>query len=424
MPGATTTILTPSDRQVLDLFFLIKEKSGTDLQIQILGAPDTIGITPESSQLKLILESDLSLISTATIAVGQANIRYHAHRVNSDPNHPEQVNQHSAIYSSISITYSNHGQFNSNAALEWQPIILKFLRERHLLPAVGEANQSQVEEQLAVLSAVRTSATDQIARTNDFFRGLVTQFEQKQQDLDTHYETRRKDLDRKHQENLADIEMRQTELDKLRQQLDDRDNTHARRALGSEQIKTLQARQKEFQISPATAQLRRPIHVIFVALLLATFSGAVWSLYVWGTTPADSWGPITITSAIKTIVFGFGFLTSAGLYISWMNRWFDKHADAQFLTKQMEIDFNRASWAVEAALEWKSDQGEQMPDVLLAGITKHLFETKPGESADYSPMDALASNLLGAASTLKLKMAGSEVELDRKGINRLQKSEG
>jgi len=108
-----------------------------------------------------------------------------------------------------------------------------------------------------------------------------------------------------------------------------------------------------------------------------------------------------------------------------MNRWFDKHADAQFQTKQFEIDINRATWAVEAALEWKNIQNEEMPEALLAGITKNLFEgsTATGETVEYSPLSALASGLLSSASNVKLNANGYEVSYDAKSLKKLQKQE-
>jgi hypothetical protein len=77
----------------------------------------------------------------------------------------------------------------------------------------------------------------------------------------------------------------------------------------------------------------------------------------------------------------------------------------------------------QAAPEWKGIQGEQMPDAFSAGITKHLFDAKPGEAADYSPMEALASSNLGATSNVKLNTGASEFSFDRQGIQRL-KSDG
>jgi hypothetical protein len=104
-----------------------------------------------------------------------------------------------------------------------------------------------------------------------------------------------------------------------------------------------------------------------------------------------------------------------------MNRWFDKHAEAQFVTKQYEIDINRATWAVEAALEWQRAQGGEMPPALVNGITNHLFERERGESAEYSPLEALASSILGSAASMKLNMAGTEVNMDRKSIRAMTK---
>jgi hypothetical protein len=62
-----------------------------------------------------------------------------------------------------------------------------------------------------------------------------------------------------------------------------------------------------------------------------------------------------------------------------------------------------------------------MPDLLLTGITKHLFEVSPAEQAEYSPLEALASSILGTASNLNLDVNGSKIILDRKSIKEIKK---
>lgn len=280
-----------------------------------------------------------------------------------------------------------------------------------------------------MLSAIQAAAGDQIIRTNEFFQEMTRNFEARQKELEDQAIQDRAAVEELRQSAIADADKRRAEiederkrLEALRAELDDRDNTHARRATRTDLVEVLKQRQQSFSVSKDTVRLRRPIHAIFLVLLAATGSGAAWSMYVWGSLPSTSWTDVaSVSSALKSVVLSFAFLTSAGLYISWMNRWFDKHSDAQFVTKQYEIDINRATWAVEAALEWQKRQGGDMPPALLNGITQHLFERQGGDIAEYSPGDLLASSLLGSASNMRLNLGGAELNLDRKGLREMTK---
>lgn len=197
-----------------------------------------------------------------------------------------------------------------------------------------------------------------------------------------------------------------------------------RRAIRGELINTIQNRQLKFQLSPETSRLRTPIHFVFLLLLLFTLSGAIYTLLEWGAATIENWDAHTLSLIVKPVAFAFAFVTAAGLYITWMNRWFDKRAEAEFQARQFEIDINRASWAVEAALEWKGIQGEQMPEALLTGITKHLFEIHASDSAEYAPLEVLATSILGTAANIKMQLAGNEISLDRKSLKEISKSNG
>ncbi len=414
MPNHDTTILTPSDRTILQLFDELDPQFEGSIQVQVAGLSGSL--TRDSGLLNDILDADGSAITSITLKNGGLSAQYIArHQVNSN-----NLIAH-AFYSVIRLTINDNNRPDDDFIVKTHTIVQRFLVENSLLPArQALSNQDDLRPNVALLSAIQSSASDQIARVNQFFADLTEQFDTRNQDLEAKYNGRIEKLEEQFAAKDKALQSEREALEARQKELDDRDNTHARRAIRGELIQTIQLRQKSFTISPETQQLRWPIHVVFVLLLIGTSIGAVWSLYVWGTNPNDAWGSVTVTSALKTAVFTFGFLTSAGLYISWMNRWFDKHADAQFQTKQFEIDINRATWAVEAALEWKNIQGEQMPDALLTGITKHLFEQALGEVPEYSPLEALASSILGSASSLKMNLNGNELSLDRKSIKQIK----
>lgn len=83
-----------------------------------------------------------------------------------------------------------------------------------------------------------------------------------------------------------------------------------------------------------------------------------------------------------------------------MNRWFEKYAKIEFFLKQLQLDFERASWVVETSLEWRKElDGSVLPEVLLNSLTKNLFsDTSHGEEEQLlHPTDQVLSALLGNA---------------------------
>ncbi|WP_244031088.1 hypothetical protein [Methylobacterium sp. J-090] len=422
--------MLPTDAQIKRVFDALEKAMGTQAQYSFVSLGGTL--TRDDELFKRFIRANSSALNSASIN-NSAGVTV-SFTPRSIPG-PQGYDTPHPYYSVFSTNVADQDRPSDSVLADIQLVLAVQLTKEKLLPGhLSGDDESDTASQSALLSAVQRSAADQIARTDELMARLTEQFVERQASLERLYVDKAAHLEQLHiEKNLKldesreqqenDISQQRDTLNQDRKALDDRSNTHARRAIRGELIMTVQERQRNFAISKDTMALRRPIHLIFLVLLAASFGGTLWSLYVWGTAGNDSWGAVTVTSAIKTAVFSFSFLTTAGLYISWMNRWFDKHAEVQFQTKQFEIDFNRATWAVEAALEWKGLQSEQMPDALLSGITKHLFDARSEEATNYSPLEALATSILGSASNLKLNMGGTQLDLDRKGIAKLKSAE-
>ncbi|MFD6316938.1 hypothetical protein [Methylorubrum thiocyanatum] len=412
MSNYKKAVLRFSDKQLIFLFGKLSEELGSIANYSIDGISSQIGSDDE--RLKQFLAADVSVISAARVSGVGFSVSFQA-------TDPDKQPYYSVISVNTNDGYNAEPKPDAESIGRCHLIIGKFIKRQNLDPGIlGRTPGPILEPHVALLSKIESSAADQIEKTNEFVQEITSRFDIRGQELEARYAARRQKLEDEIAAKEAIIHADQQRLEERKKELDDRTNTHARRAIREDLVKVLRERQSQFTVSNKTRGLRAPVHIVFVTLLASTLVGALWSLYVWGSYANDSWGAMTITSAVKTAIFSFGFLTSAGLYISWMTRWSDKHADSQFQLAQFEIDINRASWAVEAALEWKGAQGEQMPEALLAGITKHLFEAGKQESADYSPLEALASSILGSASNLKLNMNGSEVAYDRKSMKELK----
>jgi hypothetical protein len=113
-----------------------------------------------------------------------------------------------------------------------------------------------------------------------------------------------------------------------------------------------------------------------------------------------------------------GFAGAAIYFIRWQDRWSQIHADEEFRLKRLDLDVDRASWLVEVLLEWRGEDGREIPAELIDKLANGLFD--PGRahpSATHPVEDAIAS-LLASPASLKLKLPGGEVNLDKKAIDR------
>jgi len=293
-------------------------------------------------------------------------------------------------------------------------------KARHAAPLFGdpEAFQTVITSHQTILTRLESSlanVADNFARerlaleskNSEYKAHLSAEFDREKEILHSEY--------RKKEETLRAAE---ESLEERKKQLDDRDNTHARRKIREDLKKRIDDHSKAFQLTKGTKSLRTPIH-ISVLLSLALLGTLIsYYGYIAATTPTSASGLTDIALlVVKPLGLTIAFLGLLTWYLRWMNRWFERHAEAEFQLKQFELDVDRASWVVETALEWRHEQHAAMPDHLIESISRNLFsKSDKDEGADMHPADYLASALLGRASGLRLKLPGGEIEYGAKAL--------
>jgi hypothetical protein len=193
---------------------------------------------------------------------------------------------------------------------------------------------------------------------------------------------------------------------------------HARRKI-REDLKTVLAERSEtFKLTSGTQDLRLPIAL--VALLAIIVFGAAFFLNLWYAIGHDQSG---WTPTIRQVALGAALASTLVFYLRWQNRWFEQHAQEEFRLKRMALDVDRASWVVELAMEWKDDEGGELPAELLSRLTANLFDQPKHGDEPLHPADQLASALFGSASEVALDIPGrGSMKIDRKGIKNLQQA--
>ncbi len=240
----------------------------------------------------------------------------------------------------------------------------------------------------------------------------------------TEAESESKELEAAYQSKVEQLAAEAEKLEERKKLLDDRDNTHARREIRADLKRRIQEHASSFNLTTGTRRLRWPIHI--AALVSLTVIG--WLIVSYSSSTVQIAGQQSFTVEliallIKSIGLTIAFLGIITWYIRWMNRWFERHSEAEFQLKQFELDVDRASWVVETALEWRQTQDSTMPAPLIESISRNLFsKSEKDESADMNPADYLASALLGRASGLRLKLPMGELEYGPKALKEAAKT--
>lgn len=263
-----------------------------------------------------------------------------------------------------------------------------------------------------------------LLRLEDLSQRLIEQNEQYRKDLDEKLSKDRlkieeekkvflEEVKKENDSRDAAVKAREEELNARAKELDDRASRHVRRQIRKDFLEKLASREKQFALSGSTNSKRSVIHFQFGFLLLISAAVIANGLIAVVDAPRDIY-------AYGRLLFGaVGIAASTIYYIRWSDSWFRQHADEEFRLQRLALDFERASWVVEMALEWKQEKGEDIPHDLIERLTANLFSSGASSEVSRHPAEDLAAALLGASANVKLNVPGGELNLDRKGIQRL-----
>jgi hypothetical protein len=366
--------------------------------------------------LDQVLKKRLTVIQSISVSNGGFSISFQ--RGGSD---------NSAIFDSLSFNDNGQGPVPPEKRTEAAVYLADKLRAFDPDRGVSSKEEAQLTAlHASMLDKLELLASDLIVKYDDKRTALERSFDEKGQRLEEQIDEERARIKGEHDKRDESLVERETKLAQRLAELDDRDNTHARRQIRKDLLGVIQERTSSFLLTSGTNRKRGPIHVAF----LGTLAVLAWLTFSFASSSIDAISKsnesATVLAALflRSAVVTGGFLATVFFYIRWMNRWFEQHADAEFGLKRFQLDVERASWVVETALEWKSADAGPIPRQLLDGITRSLFEHHAEKREDLqSPADQLASALIGSASNIKLSAADGNAEIDigRRGLNKLKK---
>lgn len=318
------------------------------------------------------------------------------------------------------------------------------------LPKSGKASDS-----IVALQALQEST---YARLEKQLEDLFAQTIQVRKELDESVRKKTEALEEafnaKQQEADVKLREREEELVRRAKELDDSDNTFARRKIRDGMLNDVTERVNNFDVSAVTRTARRPVArgmllLIYVFLALMAWTGFELYYdrelqYLTGSVAASlkqqasQDGPASvslpkpgnlelaatllrdslterITLWIRFSLLTVGLVGSIIYYIRWQSRWAEQFAATENSLKQFHLDVNRANWVVETCLEWRKETESLIPAPLIESLTRGLFTRDSPTPQAIHPADELASALVGSASKISLAVGDSKIEYDKPG---------
>ncbi len=323
------------------------------------------------------------------------------------------------------------------------------------LPKSAKASDAVVAQQAiqeATFARLQKQLEDLFEQTVEARKKLDDAAQEKSDELEAAFVARQQEADSELEGRKAELENQAEALKKRAAELDDSDNTFARRKIRDGMLSDVTERVKNFDVSEATRRSRTPVLMgmyllvgVFLALMLLTGIELTQTRESQGTAMSIAAGiketaaPAIAASAarspnpelaatlmhdvsnerialwIRLSLLTIGLVGSLIFYIRWQSRWAEQFATTEQSLKQFHLDVNRANWVVETCLEWQKETESQIPSTLVESLTRGLFTKDDPSPQALHPADELASALMGSASKLSLAVGDNRLEFDKPG---------
>ena len=281
-----------------------------------------------------------------------------------------------------------------------------------LAPQISEF-YTRRESTVLRLEEITTRAAE---NTEAHRKMLDEQFERKVQEVEAQLQRRLGELSAEAERATQVLSEKEKALAAREADLEKADNTHARRKLRQDLKDALKERHLKFTLTAETENKRRPVIGAFVSLMTVTLAASLYAGWLASAPVPD--GSIPWLPSLRWVLSLAGFAGSIIYFIRWQDRWSQTHADEEFRLKRLDLDVDRASWLVEVLLEWRGENGREIPPELIEKLAYGLFEPgKTSPSVTHPVEDAIAS-LLASPASLNLKFPGGEASYDKKAIER------
>lgn len=309
--------------------------------------------------------------------------------------------------------------------------------------AIQESTFARLEKQLE----------DLFAQTIQVRQQLDDSVRKKTEELEATFKAKQQEVDEETSRQKANLLEKEEELHRRAQELDDSDNTFARRKIRDGMLADVTQRVKNFDVSTVTRTARKPVAMGMLSLIGLFLILMIWTGYelitnresqaaittlaaslreatLPATSPVSGTKPLNLELAasmlhdasserialwIRFSLLTVGLVGAILYYIRWQSRWAEQFAATENSLKQFHLDVNRANWVVETCLEWRKESNSVIPAPLIESLTRGLFTQNDPVPQAIHPADELASALVGSASKISLAVGDNKIEYDKPG---------
>jgi hypothetical protein len=408
-----------NDRQVLEFYSAIEKDGFSSVNVRLYGTRPLAAEDLEALRASIEKTKSYAIVEASATKDDLALIFERGNR--KATHNPDRTFLEPSLYlDSIRISFNNQPLAAPQATELIATIDNFFLKNANLNSLGGsEAVSEAIAGHHQILSKLEQTTGDVWERLVEARTALEVEYSDRKKNQDTEFLERLRSAEDERKSKLAELDVERQKLRDREAALDDRDNTHVRRDIRREFKVHLASYREKFTLTKGTQQLRRPIHLAMWAVLVSLIGGIYFFISL-GPPSSDTFAyllyllkPLTLTLA------AIGFFT---WYLRWMTSWSDRHAEAEFRLKQLELDMDRASWVVETALEWRQHEGTPIPNHLLESVSRNLFALSDAHDQEsINPVDQLASALLGKAARARLNIGGNQLEFERRALKKAGK---
>lgn len=342
------------------------------------------------------------------------------------------ISYFAANFGQFSLNYNvNHGLATSLVKLETthnpniantdgQFDFLSSAMKKFAVPPITSIDGNAAEA-LAGFKSIETALAGAVASFAELQSSYLSKTDELRNQQSVQMVELRNSYDEETKKKEGELEVRGQELTKLKKELDDRSNTHARRDIRKEIKTSISDSLKGDTFASNVEGQRWYVRFAFLASILLVGAFAFYSSYILNNAIENKTGAEWVL-AMKAVIGGISFVGFLLLYLRWETNWLNQRASYESNLASTRIDIDRASWVAESLLEWNRESPDKpIPNELLSSFTRRLFDWDAKTEDHQTASDSLASVILGSAARVQIGPSGANLEIDRKGLKDLSK---
>ncbi len=325
----------------------------------------------------------------------------------------------SSIADEIRISVNSHARRNHSYReasitdyLEIVQVIEKNTKPLSIAPVDGTLSDTSILQ--AELQKLSELATELTVGADEKRRELDTKIDE----LSEKHNEKEANLAKEFEAKEAVLVEKRSELEKLRNELDDREHKHVRRELRETITEDIQTKIEKPSRQGGAIYTTASMYIAAIAAFglgyLTLDTQVIISNLDLNT---QAVGPSFYLLYLKMILSGAGTVGFVVYIVSWLRSMAEREISYRRKLEQYVFDMNRASWTIETMLELSDSEMSEVPQTWLDSVTNNLFESGDAKNEDASSLQALGA-LLNVTSEAEIGPDGPKFKLNRKGAKK------